>query len=84
MPIVRQKMLMLGFIQEDDPPIFLNRPFKASTVRQMLTPYNTDLLKVRLPEANYGQSKSVLEQSNSLIKTHSQRTPLQDTFNYVE
>jgi serine/threonine protein kinase len=49
MPMIRDRMKKLGLISEAEAslPAYLpiHRPFRASTVHQILTPYNGDLLK---------------------------------------
>ncbi|TNV81089.1 hypothetical protein FGO68_gene17644 [Halteria grandinella] len=68
MPSVRFWMTKLGFYIPDPSTLPLNRPFRASTVHHILTPYNASLLKQRLPEPNYAgtntqRGKSALERT---------------------
>jgi len=51
MPYVRSMMEKLGFIVDaQDPSIPVARPFRASDIHQILTPYNTNVLPSRLPQ----------------------------------
>lgn len=71
---VRYKMKELGFIREGEPQLLLNRPFRASTVHQLLTPFNIDLLKSRLPEPKY---QSLNQSTLSQRPSDRSKSPLQ-------
>jgi hypothetical protein len=69
MPSIRSWMNKLGFYAPDLSTISSNRPFRASTVHHILTPYNTGLLKQRLPEANYSNTAATERNRSTLEKT---------------